>query len=163
MKIKRSRIWWGLGTVVIIAMLFSGRFLGGGSQYSKLTNRELALTCATGMSEMFHVHPNLQIMVNGERVPTPRGIGVKGQCMHPLHTHEEDGTLHIEAPETRDFTLGDFFAVWDKPFSKDQVLDFKADSTKAISVTVNGKEVDTYENTVLRDKDRIVISYGAKP
>ena len=31
-----------------------------------------------------------------------------------------------------------------------------------IEVTVNGQKVDTYENTMLRDKDKIVIIYQSK-
>lgn len=40
---------------------------------------------------------------------------------NPIHTHDDTGIIHIESPVKRDFTLADFFAVWNKPFSKDQI------------------------------------------
>lgn len=79
--------------------------------------------------------------------------------MTVLHTHTPDGVIHVESPEKRDFTLADFFAVWKQPFSKDELLGYRVDATHRIRVTVDGYEVDTYENTVLRDGERIVISY----
>jgi hypothetical protein len=98
-------------------------------------------------------------MVNGRRQEIPANTGVTLGCMSALHTHDSTGKIHVESPERRDFTLGDFFAVWNKPFSKDQILDYTVDGTHVLTVTVNGKAIDTYENTILRDEDTIVISY----
>jgi len=81
--------------------------------------------------------------------------------MTSLHTHTPDGLIHVESPEKRDFTLGDFFAVWEKPFSSDAVLDYVADETHSIRVTVNGEAIDTFEDTVLGDGDEIVVEYGS--
>jgi hypothetical protein len=107
----------------------------------------------------FHIHPVLSIVANGERQEIPTEVGITPTCMKAVHTHTPDGVIHIETGAPRDFTLSDFFAVWEKPFSKDQVLDFKADASHRIRMTVNGQEVDTFENTVLRDQDQIVILY----
>ncbi len=82
--------------------------------------------------------------------------------MHPIHTHDASGKIHIESPEPRDFTLGDFFAVWGKTFSQSQILDSVADASHTIDVTVSGSKVDTYQNTVMHDNDQIVVSYAAK-
>lgn len=126
------------------------------------TNREIALGCTSDMATKFHIHPKLEIVINGERRQIPKNIGVQPSCMNPLHTHEEDGTLHVESPEQRDFTLADFFAVWNKPFTREQILDQKTDGEHVIRVMVNGKPSEEYENLVLRDKDSVVISYETK-
>lgn len=126
---------------------------------SSLSTREVALLCTTDMATQFHIHPVLKIVINGEEQIIPAEIGIQPTCMNSLHTHDATGTLHVEAPEKRDFTLGDFFAVWQKPFSQNELLDFKADATHKVSLTVNGAEVDTFENTILNDLDHIVISY----
>ena len=123
------------------------------------TNREIALTCDPEMAQGFHVHPVLEIVVNGEKVEVPTNIGVGPTCMTVLHTHAPDGVIHVESPEKRDFTLADFFAVWEQPFSKDGVLTYKADMNHRVRIMVDGIEVDTFENTVLKDGERIVISY----
>jgi sulfur carrier protein ThiS len=152
--------WWVLGGIIVavVALFLLGR--GGGT--SGKTNREVALTCTTDMATQFHIHPHLQILVNGQPQEIPANVGVTFTCMNALHTHDATGKIHVESPEKRDFTLADFFAVWNKPFSKDQILDYKVDDTHTVRVTVNGKEVDTYEHTVLRDMDQIVISYEGR-
>lgn len=127
-----------------------------------MTSREVTLTCTTDMATEFHIHPELVIMMNGQEVLVPQDLGVTPECMTAIHTHKEKNVLHVEAPVQKDFTLGDFFAVWQKDFSKSKLLEYTADDTSLIIVTVNGQKVDTYENTILRDKDKIVISYQKK-
>jgi hypothetical protein len=150
--------WWIAGGIAAIAI---GLTLWGSYSGSTLTTRELALSCTTDALTQFHIHPHLRIIINGTEQIIPAGTGITLACLHPIHTHDSTGTIHIESPVARDFTLGDFFAVWNKPFSKDQILDYKADATHAVTITVNGIRVDTYENTVMHDHDDIVISYAA--
>ena len=157
---KTATLWWAVGFIVIIIGLFAWSSSLSRAKSTSRTNREVALTCTTDMATEFHIHPNLTIIVNRQQTDIPENLGVQSTCMTSIHTHhEKDGTIHVEAPERRDFTLGDFFAVWEQPFSKDEVLSYKVDGTHRVRVTVNGKEVDTFENTVMRDKDHISIMY----
>lgn len=154
-----------LATPLAVLLSISGMIVGAvalndnSTELSDRTNREIALICTSDMATQFHIHPHLEILIDGEQQSIPADIGVKPACMNALHTHDASGTLHVESPEKRDFTLADFFAVWGQTFSKDQVLQSAVDGTHHIRVTVNGTETDTYENTILRDKDQIVISY----
>jgi hypothetical protein len=129
---------------------------------SSITTREVALTCTTDMATQFHVHAQMKITVNGVPQDIPSNIGVAPQCMNPLHTHDAKGEIHVESPEKRDFSLADFFAVWGKTFTSTQILDQKVDDLHVIHVTVNGKTVETYENTIINDNNDIVISYEEK-
>lgn len=107
-----------------------------------------------------HIHPVLRIVINGKDEIIPANIGIPSpSCMRPTHTHDTTGTIHIESKEVRDFQLKEFFAVWDKPFSREQILDYKADEKHRIRVTINGVETDQFENIVMRDGDQIVIFY----
>ncbi|TAK03802.1 hypothetical protein EPO34_01410 [Patescibacteria group bacterium] len=127
------------------------------------STRELAMACVThGSAISYHVHPELAILVDGERVELPADIGVDASCMRALHTHDATGKIHIEYPTEQPFTLGDFFAVWGKPFSATQILDKVADDSHAVTMTVNGKPSTKFENLVMRDHDVIVIEYGEK-
>jgi len=126
------------------------------------SNREVAMSCTTDMATEFHIHPFLTIMIDGEKRTIPTDVGIVDGCMHPLHTHDELGKLHVESPVKRDFTLGDFFAVWDKPFDKDHILDKTVDAEHEIRLLVNGKLSQDYENLVLHDEDQIMISYQKK-
>lgn len=158
--------YWLIGgiSVIVILVIVGGVWLSGKKQqaFAQKSSRDVALTCTTDMATKFHIHPNLEIVINGQRQEIPANIGVTPICMNAIHTHDTAGTLHVESPAQKDFTVGDFFAVWGKPFSKDQVLDSKVDDAHIIRITVNGTEVQGYENTVMHDKDRIVISYEEK-
>ena len=136
-----------------IAAIFSGRNTTG------QTTRELAMSCTLDMYTQFHIHPHLTITVNGMQEKISANTGISLGCMHPIHTHDETGTIHIESPEQRDFTLSDFFAVWGKTFTSDQILDYKADATHEIVMTVNSSTNMEYGNLVLQDKQEIVIEY----
>lgn len=121
------------------------------------TSREVALECTSDMATKFHIHPELRILINGEEIEIPSNVGIKPTCMNALHTHNDMPIIHVESPVQKDFTLGDFFAVWDKSFNSMQILDFVATEEGQIRVTVNGQTSDSYENIILRDKDKIVI------
>lgn len=154
-----------IGIVVFIGLLV---FASVWSRYAKekrnttASTRDIALLCTTDMATQYHIHPELYIVINGEEVPLPANIGIKPNCMNSIHTHDGGGVIHVESPVARDFTLGDFFAVWDKPFSGSQLFEYVTDDSHVLSMTVNGSAVDTFEKTVFRDKDKIVIMYGPK-
>ncbi len=139
-----------------IAAIFNGHNTTG------QTTRELAMSCTLDMYTQFHIHPHLTIIINGLEQSIPANTGITISCMHPIHTHDETGTIHVESPEQRDFTLSDFFAVWGQTFTKDQILDYKVDATHQIVMTVNGVTSTDYENLVLRDLDNIKIEYKNK-
>lgn len=125
--------------------------------------KDLVLSCTKDMFTTFHIHPELTILINDVRQTIPTNIGIEdANCMHPIHTHEATGKIHVESPKKADFTLGDFFLVWGKTFTKEQILDSTADDTHVITMTVNGEESIEFENLVLRDLDKIVISYKKK-
>lgn len=138
--------------------LSSGAAAAGGKP-----TRELVMGCTLDMYTQFHIHPALTIVIDGEKRKIPKDVGITDGCMHPLHTHDDSGTLHVESPVRRDFTLGDFFAVWGQPFDKDRVLDKTVDGTHEIRLLVNGQLSQDYGNLVLHDKDKIMISYQKKP
>ena len=153
----------GIASIALLGgvLLFAGQrpTAQTGEVKTDRTTREVAVACDPEMGQAFHIHPTLQIMVNGENVPLTPDIGISQTCMTAIHTHGTDGVIHVESPEKRDFTLGDFFAVWGQPFSKNEILTYKADATHRVRIMVNGVEVDTYEKTILQDGEQIVISY----
>jgi hypothetical protein len=146
-------------TLVGGLLLFANQRQAPAEVRTDRTTREVALACDPEMGQAYHIHPVLTILVRGEQVPIPNNVGIRENCMTVIHTHSSDGVIHVESPETRDFTLGDFFAVWEQPFSKDELMTHKVDAGSRIRVTVDGQEVDTYETTLLRDGQQIVISY----
>ncbi|NBS41222.1 hypothetical protein EBS80_01005 [bacterium] len=117
------------------------------------STREIAMSCTTDMATQFHIHPWLAIKVDGVAQTIPEDIGITNGCMNPIHTHDATGKIHVESPVQRDFTLGDFFAVWNKPLDAFGTL---------TGMTVNGTASADGENLVFRDDDKIELDYAAK-
>ena len=89
-----------------------------------------------------HYHPQLRIIVKDKNVPIPANIGVDPAtgAMSALHTHEPDGTLHIEADRKGEvFTLGQFFTEWGVRLTRWQIGGVKAATGERVDVISNGK------------------------
>ncbi|HSR89646.1 MAG TPA: hypothetical protein VLK22_04645 [Candidatus Udaeobacter sp.] len=153
-----SKIWWIVGLISIIFIIL---IIKAATKPAKIKNNaQLLASCTTDMATQFHIHPYLKIIINSQPQEIPANIGISSECMHAIHTHDNTGKIHVESPEKRDFTLGDFFLIWQKTFNKNQILNYKADAAHIIGETVNGLVVNDYENTILRDNDQIVIYYS---
>jgi hypothetical protein len=92
------------------------------------------------VTEMFaeHLHPHLTIEHSGVPLAIPANVGFVQAggtvlCIYWLHTHDESGTIHVEAPGGN-FTLADFFAVWGQPLSGTQIGPY----TGQVRAYVNG-------------------------
>jgi hypothetical protein len=109
-----------------------------------------------------HIHPHLQIIINGQPVTIPANIGISSSCMHPVHTHDDTGEIHVESPERVDLQLKDFFTNWGQTFNKNEIMGNKVDDKHTLTMTVNGRPSTDYENLVLKDGQQIVIDYEAK-
>lgn len=98
---------------------------------------------AMGMAE--HYHPRLRIFIRGIEVPVAPNIGVDPTtgAMSAVHTHEGDGTIHIEAATKGEvFTLGQVFTQWGVPLSSTQIGSVRAYEGEQVSATSNGVPVE---------------------
>ena len=131
------------------------------------------ISCQTAEQTVFHIHTHLTIFVHGQQRQVPAGIGIphavaqqtsagpfvdSGRCFYWLHTHAADGIIHIESPEQRTFTLGDFFDEWNQPLSAGQVGPAKG----AVTVIVNGKVwTGSPRNVPLGSHENLQVEVGA--
>lgn len=105
-----------------------------------------------------HTHTQLTIIQDGKIIPIPQNIGIFDNCMHPLHTHDATGLIHMEYPITVPFYLGDFFDVMGTIFNDHQIGAIKISDGYKITVFKNGKIVkDMYRFILLLDLDKIKI------
>lgn len=91
-----------------------------------------------------HYHPQLRIVIDGTAVPVPPNIGVDptSGAMSALHTHEGDGTIHIEADSVGEvFTLGQLFTQWGVALSRQQVGGARVQPGQQVQLTSNGARV----------------------
>lgn len=78
-----------------------------------------------GTTIAYHAHVVIDYVENGQPAELPAGIGLDNgiwptrnlegegpEDMAPVHTHNTDNILHIEAIEDKTYTIGDFFEIW---------------------------------------------------
>jgi len=117
---------------------------------------------------VLHNHVNLNVTYNGQAIKVPEHIGIVQigkadnpllygdhsldkygmEGMSPLHTHDNSGTVHVEANTKRDFTLGEFLDIW-------KGLDING---KTVQASLNGNSVSDYRNIILNDGDSISLN-----
>ena len=107
-----------------------------------------------------HYHPQLRIVIDGADVPVPPNIGVDPAtgAMSALHTHEGDGTIHIEADSVGEvFTLGQFFTQWGVTLTPDQIGGIRAEPGQRVEVTSNGTQVTGDPADFLLEPDQKIV------
>jgi hypothetical protein len=159
-KAKRtSSWWWALALAAVVAIGGVAVFASGGGSGSSTSTSSTGSTgpvlapadanlsgktidgmsCLGSEQLAFHDHAHLTVLVNGARRTVPAFIGIKpdGSCLYWLHSHTPDGVIHMESPEQRSFTLGNYFDVWGQPLSANQVGPVKG----TVTAFVDGKKI----------------------
>ena len=84
-----------------------------------------------------HIHAHLALFNKGQQIAIPYGIGIvrpfqatngfvgMGQGIYWLHTHDATGIIHVESPDDRTYTLGQFFDIWGQPLTTAEVAGLK--------------------------------------
>jgi len=128
-------------------------------------------------SVIFHIHPRLEIFIDGQQATIPANVGIDPKLwkdrtlerygmpmpemkempyMSPIHTHDTSGTLHLESTANRIYTLGDFFDIWGVRFNATCVLD-RCGGTA--TMLVNGVKNSDFRSHVLKDGELIRIEF----
>ncbi len=151
---KRIKIW--IATIIVLSLLVTGSLALFKQKNSSTINEEnLNIPSAP-----IHWHPQLTIRINGQEQLIPVNIGLGGNVHQPIHTHETDGTIHMEnnKPTLSTVTLGSFFKIWGKKFNKECIFEYCTDKGN-ITMYVNGQKNEQFGDYIMRDKDKILIDY----
>jgi hypothetical protein len=137
---------------------------------------------------VFHVHAHLDILVDGNTVLVPAGIGINvadpavkhslwnghpayggislcaQPCISPLHTHDESGVIHTESATKAPNRLGQFFTEWGVALSDSCVGQYCVPAT-TIALYVNGKKLSSGSAATvpLTDREEIALIIGRAP
>ncbi|HET8930357.1 MAG TPA: hypothetical protein VFN21_06845 [Acidimicrobiales bacterium] len=134
------------------------------------------ITCRSSMGQDVdhHIHQHIRIFVDGEQKRIPAGVGIHGTpwtqdidggrfvnnsakgCVYWLHSHADDGIIHVESPSKRTFTLGDFFDVWNQPLSETQV----GPAEGPVVAFLDGKRIGDPRDVPLTDGGVIQLNVG---
>ena len=175
---KRNRHPVAIGIGVVAVALLVGGYLVAGPYLAAPP-----FPYITG-DTFIHVHPWLQIWIEGKNVTIPCGAGVQGGICEgaydqPIHTHDSSGVLHIELSQSdagsHNYTLGDFFTIWkwssgtvqfngsSHPivFSQTDLLGYIVDSAHHIYLLVDGHNSTAWGSLNIEQLDYCNAAIGA--
>ncbi len=134
----------------------------------------------------YHVHAHLDVFVDGQPVEVPGGIGIEitdpavkkfGEghyggipeegcaqaCISPLHTHDVDGVIHVEAPSVIAITLGQLFEQMAVRLDSACVDTYCAPETNVVVYVDGQPHSGNPADIVFRDLQEIAIVIGTPP
>lgn len=112
----------------------------------------------------YHVHTHLDVFVDGREQSIPDNVGRLNSpsCLYWLHTHSMDGLIHMEAPQTREFTMGQFLDIWRQ--TSNSMGFFDSVGGKNVTAYVDGDQLEgNYRDVKLESLKQIAIVYGEPP
>ncbi len=110
-----------------------------------------------------HYHAHLDVIVDGQPITVPAGLGIDNtrRAISPLHTHDTTGIVHIESGQEIPFTLGQLFTEWGQALTSQQVGPKTISASEALHVYRNGKPVPGDPATLkFQARDEIAIWVG---
>jgi hypothetical protein len=131
--------------IAIGATIGASTYAAGDSSAGGQGQTVQGVPCDTSMPVQ-HIHAHLTFIANGVQRAIPLAIGVKDAftvqnfvvaagCFYWLHTHDATGIIHVEAPVTTTFNLGQFFAIWGQPLSRSNIGGFSGTVTAYVDST----------------------------
>lgn len=122
-----------------------------------------SISCQSTEQGGTHIHAHVTMYVNGTKTPIPANVGIApdGSCLYWLHTHDDSGVIHIEAPAGVSATFGNFLDIWGQRF---QQLGYPSQLSDATGwqVYVNGKPFRGNFRTIpLQSHTLITLAYNS--
>jgi hypothetical protein len=161
---RRKRKYMMIIIPVIIAVAAAS--IAGAILYQPPTAMAISgIECNRSEQLNYHIHSGLDVFVNGVQQQVPSNIGILSSpsCLYWLHTHSANGIIHIEAPETREFLLGQFIDVWEQTLTNSTTF-FDSVSDMPVTAYVDGQRFEgDYRTIPLESLREIVLAYGTPP
>ncbi len=166
----RTILWGTIGSSVLLLGLIGIIFL----RMQAILNTNTAyppingISCDPVMQNGYHIHIHLTIYINGKLVTIPQNIGIAadGSCFYWMHTHTNDGIVHIEASQKlHNLALDDFLTIWHDGFAN---LNFPSELLRSTGweIFVNGKPLASVVASPLNTEvplsshDIVTLEYG---
>ncbi len=120
------------------------------------------IQCEATEQVTMHIHSHLSIFNNRKQIQVPQYIGIvptsnNGACLYWIHTHDPSGVIHVESPELRQYTLGNFFDIWGEDLRRDEVGPYNG----PVTAFINGAKYDgDLAQIPLRAHQQITLEVG---
>ena len=133
--------------------------------YNAYLKSEICYYALNGIVADHHYHLQLNITIVDSRIEIPMNIGFERDSegnaifLHPIHTYDNSGRIHVETTKNATAKLGFFFNIWGEEFTEYKILNYTTDSEHSIEIYMNGNKINTYEETILEPYSFIEIIY----
>jgi hypothetical protein len=128
----------------------------------RATQAGLAVGASEGTAVHFHVH--LDVFVDGKAIPVSADLGLAPTSISEMHTHDASGVLHIEAPGSGTWALGQLFDEWNVRLDRTHLGGLEASADKPLAAYVDGKRIATNPAAItLAAHQEIALVYGTPP
>jgi hypothetical protein len=144
---------WGLILIVLFGVCGGLAVLGtlGRATPTPTAAATSGVPCDQLEHSRVHFHAAVQIIYQGTVHPIPANLGIvtdssgNPTCFYWLHVHAgSPDVIHIEAPASQSFTLGQFFAVWgewNKSMGQPQAEPLDSSHVSTIALTADQRLV----------------------
>lgn len=106
---KRKKLLISMG---ILAAIVVGSGLGTIAITGYFRSQDPIYQCITNARDQsFQLSVPITVIEDGKPILVPRGIGIEDNCIHPVHTLEEN-FIHVGYNKPHGFTLGHFLYYW---------------------------------------------------
>ena len=167
----RLSVWSSLGISLLLLLVMGFAYLQIQHTVSVNTLHPpiSGLSCDSMEQSGYHIHVHFTIYINEKPLTIPAGIGIPadGSCFYWMHTHTDDGIIHIEAPQKlHNLALDDFMTLWQQGFP---TLNFPPQMTQSSGwkIFVNGKPFNgvvtspLLTEVPLQPHDAVTLEYGS--
>ncbi len=151
--------------ILALGSVLSLSVASGGRTQSFLAGAPIdGVRCDRSEGSKVHIHEHLSIYNHGSHILVPSLIGIPptGDCLYWIHTHNDDGIIHVESPVYRPFTLGQFFDIWGQPLSWTLAAGAVSSRGSKLKIWINNKQF-TGRNPrllVIKNKTDLLIISG---
>lgn len=166
---KKTTLMWTLAILLIISLIFGFMERSGKNQaisdavkFNK-QGKDMFAMLDIGALGSIHEHADFKMYINGQAFD----LSQQKYQVRVQFVHVEEGIGEVIHSHASGITLGHFlnslgFQMTEKCLITDKPESFCNTGLKTLKVYINGKKIDNPSAYVIKDFDKILVSYGSE-
>lgn len=153
--------------ILVLAVLFLWQWLSKGTLAVQLAelqkdSKDLRLLSGIGELRSAHLHADVKVYVNGSSID----FSQKKYQLAARYIHFEEGVGDVIHTHATGLTTGHMFSSLGMDFSS-SCIEFEGNNyciegNKKLRFYVNGQQNNQFDNYLIKDLDKILVSYGSE-
>ncbi len=153
--------------ILILIVLFLWQWLSKGALVNQLNkmqhhNSQIQLMTGIGALGSAHLHADVKVYINGKAID----LSQQKYQLKNSFIHFEDGIGDVIHVHATGLTIGDMLKSLGIDFSNDCIVveenSYCSDGNKKLKFYVNGQLNNKFDNYIIKNLDKYLISYGSE-